>query len=118
MKKQQRPKKKKSLLLSDEELEAFEATRDIYAELKQAAKDIQAGLFKVVYSPIIAARKNTGLSHAEFAELLGISVRILHDWEQERKQPSGAALTLLAIARDNPKALLDVKARNEKSAQK
>lgn len=109
---------KKSLPLSDEELEAYESTRDLYAELKQAAKDIQAGLCKVVYSPIIAARKNTGLSHAEFAELLGISVRTLHDWEQEREQPSGAALTLLAIARDNPKALLDVKARNEEAAQK
>ncbi|WP_217428484.1 hypothetical protein [Rugamonas rivuli] len=48
---------KKSLPLSDEELEAFEATRDLYSELKQAAKDIQAGLGRVVYSPTIAARK-------------------------------------------------------------
>jgi putative transcriptional regulator len=90
----------------------------LYAELKQAANDIEAGLCKVVHSPTIAARKNTGLSHVEFAELLGVSVRTLHDWEQERKQPSGAALTLLAIARVNPEALLAVKARNDEAAQK
>jgi len=35
-------------------------------------------------------------------------VRTLQGWEQEREQPSGAARTLLAIARTNPKALLDV----------
>lgn len=110
---------KKSLLLSDEEIVAVEATRDLYAELKQTAKDLQAVLGKVVYSPIIAARQNTGLSYAEFAELLGVSVRTLQDWEQERKQPSGAALTLLAIARDNPQALLAVKSRaGEEAAQK
>ncbi|MFS2135566.1 helix-turn-helix domain-containing protein [Duganella sp. Dugasp56] len=92
--------------------------RDLYAELKQAARDIQAGRVRVVYSPIIAARKNTGLSHAEFAELLGVSVRTLRDWEQERRRPSGAALTLLAIARENPQALLAVKARTDEAAQK
>jgi putative transcriptional regulator len=90
----------------------------LFAELKQAAQDIQAGRVKVVYSPIIAARKNTGLSHAEFAGLLVISVRTLHDWEQERRRPNGGALTLLAIARDNPQALLAVKARTDAAAQK
>jgi putative transcriptional regulator len=40
--------------------------------------------------------------------LAGVSVRTLQGWEQGRKQPSGAARTLLAIARTNPKALLDV----------
>jgi putative transcriptional regulator len=32
----------------------------------------------------------------------------LQGWEQGRKQPSGAARTLLTIARTNPKALLAV----------
>jgi len=109
---------KRTLPLSDEELEAFEATRDLYSELKQAAKDIQAGLGRVVYSPIIAARRNTGLTQAEFAELLGVSVRTLEDWEQGHQQPQGAARTLLAIALDNPDALLVAKARNEEAALK
>jgi putative transcriptional regulator len=48
------------------------------------------------------------LSQSQFASLLGVSVRTLQGWEQGRKQPSGAAHTLLTIARTNPKALLAV----------
>ena len=48
------------------------------------------------------------LSQSQFAALLGVSVRTLQGWEQGRKQPSGAARTLLTIARTNPKALLAV----------
>jgi putative transcriptional regulator len=39
---------------------------------------------------------------------LGVSVRTLQGWEQGRKQPSGAARTLPAIASTNPKAVLAV----------
>ena len=97
---------KKTLPLCDEELEEFEATRDLYSELMQAAKDIQAGLCKVVYSPVATARKNTGMSPEEFAQLLGISVSTLEEWEQGRQPPSGPARTLIAIALDNPQAIL------------
>jgi len=53
-------------------------------------------------------RQRTGLSQSQFAALLGVSVRTLQGWEQGRKQPSGAARTILTIARTNPKALLAV----------
>jgi len=52
-------------------------------------------------------REKTGLSQSRFAELLGVSVRTLQDWEQGRRAPSGAARTLLLIADRNPQALLD-----------
>lgn len=97
---------KKTLPLSDEELEEFEATRDLYSELMQAAQDIQAGRCKVVYSPVAAARKNTGMSPEEFAQLLGVSVATLEEWESGRQPPSGPARTLVAIALDNPQAIL------------
>jgi len=45
-----------------------------------------------------AARQRTGLSQARFAELLGVSVRTLQEWEQGRRQLSGAARTLLKVA--------------------
>jgi putative transcriptional regulator len=94
--------------LGKAELAAYEATRDLAAELLQSVREMKAGHVQVVLSPVIEARKKTGLSQSQFAALLGVSVRTLQGWEQGRKQPSGAARTLLAIASMNPKALLAV----------
>jgi putative transcriptional regulator len=94
--------------LSKAKLAAYEAQRDLAAELLQSVREMKAGRTKVVTSPVIEARKKTGLSQSQFAALLGVSVRTLQGWEQGRKQPSGAACTLLAIASSNPKAILDV----------
>ena len=98
----------KSKRLSKAELATYEATRDLAAELLESVREIQAGHVQVVTSPVIEARKKTDLSQSQFAALLGVSVRTLQGWEQGRKQPSGAARTLLAIASTNPKALLEV----------
>jgi putative transcriptional regulator len=89
-------------------LARHEAQRDLGADLLQSIKEMKAGKVAVVHSPAIEARERTGLSQTQFAALLGVSVRTLQGWEQGRKQPSGAARTLLTIARLNPQALLDV----------
>ena len=98
----------KSKKLSHAEIGAFEANRDIGAEILESIKDMKAGKGKVVVPAAVEAREATGLSQSQFASLLGVSVRTLQGWEQGRKQPSGAARTLLAIARTNPKAVLAV----------
>jgi putative transcriptional regulator len=98
----------KSKPLADAALEKYEAQRDLGADLVQAIREMKAGQGRVVTSPVIEARKKTGLSQSQFAVLLGVSVRTLQGWEQGRKQPSGAARTLLAIASTNPKAVLAV----------
>ena len=94
--------------LSKSELVAYEAQRDLAADLLQAVREMKAGQVQVVTSPVTEARRKTGLSQSQFATLLGVSVRTLQGWEQGRKQPSGAARTLLAIASTNPKAVLAV----------
>lgn len=94
--------------LSHAEIGAFEANRNIGEEILQSIKDMKAGKGKVVVPAAVEAREATGLSQSQFASLLGVSVRTLQGWEQGRKQPSGAARTLLAIARTNPKAVLAV----------
>lgn len=94
--------------LTDKELAAYEAERDLAADLLQAVQEMKAGQLRVVSSPVIEARRKTGLSQSQFAALMGVSVRTLQGWEQGRKQPSGAARTLLAIASTNPKAVLAV----------
>ena len=97
--------------LSRKELAAFESKRDLAAELLQSIREMKAGKTHVVLSPATEVREKTGLSQSQFAALLGVSVRTLQGWEQGRKQPSGAARTLLTIARTNPKALLAVAAK-------
>lgn len=59
---------------------------------------------------IVAARAGTGLSQSAFAELLGVSVRTLQDWEAGRREPSGAAQTLLRIAAAHPRIVREVAA--------
>ncbi|MFN0163710.1 MAG: helix-turn-helix domain-containing protein [Burkholderiales bacterium] len=98
----------KSKKLTPAEIEALEAKRDLGAEILQSIKDMKAGRGKVVLSPAAEARSATGLSQSQFATLLGVSVRTLQGWEQGRKQPSGAARTLLAVARANPRVILEV----------
>lgn len=94
--------------LSDAELERFEAGRDLGADLLEAARQMKAGLGAVVYSPIIAARQKSGLSQAQFAALMGVSLRTLQEWEQGRRKPSGAAKTLLRVAETHPEVLLEL----------
>jgi len=85
-------------------------SRDIGAEILQGLREIKRGEYgRVINVPDIARiREKTGLSQARFAQLLGVSVRTLQDWEQGRRAPSGAARTLLMVAERNPQALLEV----------
>ena len=102
----------KSKPLTKTELAAYEAKRNLAEELLQSVREMKAGQVHVVSSPVIEARRKTGLSQSQFAALMGVSVRTLQGWEQGRKQPSGAARTLLAIASTNPKAVLAVAGRS------
>ena len=97
--------------LTDRQLQVYEAKRDLASELLESVRQMKAGKTRVVLSPATEARERTGLSQSQFAKLLGVSVRTLQGWEQGRKQPSGAARTLLTIAHINPKALLAVAGR-------
>ncbi len=54
----------------------------------------------------VTAREKLHMTQEEFARLLGISVRTLHQWEQGRRKPSGAARVLLRVASLNPDAVL------------
>ena len=94
--------------LNDAQLAAWESSRDLEAELLESVRQVKRGEGTVVYSPVIAARKNSGLSQTQFAKLLGVSVRTLQGWEQGRKQPSGAARTLIALAQRHPDILREL----------
>jgi putative transcriptional regulator len=86
------------------------AKRNIGLEILESVREIKRGEHgRVVNVPSVSSvRERTGLSQARFAQLLGVSVRTLQEWEQGRRAPSGAARTLLLIAQKNPRALLEV----------
>jgi putative transcriptional regulator len=79
-------------------------------EILDGIREIKRGEHgRVIHVPSVTSiRERTGLSQARFAQLLGVSVRTLQEWEQGRRAPSGAARTLLLIAAKNPRALLEV----------
>ena len=84
--------------------------RDIGQEILEGLREIKRGDHgRIIQVPDVAEiRAKVGLSQTEFAELLGVSVRTLQDWEQGRRSPSGAARTLLMVVSKNPQAVLDV----------
>lgn len=95
-------------------LAKFEAERDVWQEVLDGVREIKAGggrRRKVeAKSRIVRVRLKSGLSQAQFAAALGVSKRTLEQWEQGRREPSGAAKQLLKIAERHPEVLIEVAA--------
>ena len=100
--------------LTGKALAEFEAKRDVWQEVLDGVREIKAGggrRKKVeAKSHIVRVRLKSGLSQAQFAAALGVSKRTLEQWEQGRRQPSGAAKQLLKIAERHPEVLIEVAA--------
>jgi putative transcriptional regulator len=56
---------------------------------------------------VAAIRAKLHLSQTAFSAAFGISPATLRNWEQGRRQPTGAARVLLRIAAKHPKAVLE-----------
>lgn len=95
--------------MTEAEVLKRDAGRDIGAELLASVREMKAGQIgkthRVKMSAVTEARVRAGLSQTAFAGLLGVSPRTLQEWEQGRRQPSGAASTLLNIATRHPEVL-------------
>ena len=92
---------------ADSEMAQFQA------ELLQSVREYKAGKFarktEVTPTDAMQARARMALSQSQFAQLLGVSVRTLQEWEQGRKKPTGAAQTLLRVAVQTPEVLLNLR---------
>lgn len=92
----------------DAEMSKF--AEDLLQSVREMKADIRARETKVNISDVIEARHKVGLSQQQFANILHISKRTLQDWEQGRRQPSGAAQTLIRIALSRPDVIIEVMA--------
>jgi putative transcriptional regulator len=87
------------------------AGEELGLKLLKSVKEMKAGkkarAAKVIPNQVAAARLKTGLSQAQFAKVLHISARTLQEWEQGRRQPSGAAQALIQIANRHPEVIAE-----------
>ena len=90
----------------DSEIEKFQS------DLLQSVREFRTGQYarvtQVQPSRAAQARARVGPTQAQFARLPGVSVRTLQEWEQGRREPTGAARTLLRVAVHSPEALLSL----------
>jgi len=60
-----------------------------------------------LHADVKRIRARLGVSQAEFASMIGVSVGTLRNWEQGRRTPEGPARALLKAAAENPNMLAE-----------
>ena len=82
---------------------------ELGSKLLKSVGEMKAGkaarATQIAPNEVAAARLKTGLSQAMFAKALQISPRTLQEWEQGRREPSGAAKALIQIAFRHPEVI-------------
>mgnify|MGYP000563139555 CR=1 FL=1 len=100
------------MAMNEKELIERDMQRDVWQETLDAVLDIKKGKIGAVRTvelpAVVEARQKVGLTQSKFADLLGVSVRTLQDWEQGRRHPSRAAASLIQIAKQRPDVLREV----------
>lgn len=81
-----------------------DATTERDIALQQAADDAAATQEAAKFAGRV--RKRLGLSQAEFAQRIGVSVETIRNWEQGKRCPTGAAKALLKVLDKAPEAAL------------
>lgn len=88
------------------------AKRNVGQEIVDSLREINTGSGRRYRftgpEEIRQIRSGVGVSQANFARMLGISLRTLQDWEQGRRRPNQAAQSLLAVAAKRPDVMREV----------
>lgn len=77
------------------------------------AGDIRRGLlepgrtFELRSADIKAIRARLEMTQRELAQMIGVSIATLRNWEQGRRQPHGPAQALLRVAAVNPRLVAE-----------
>jgi len=73
-----------------------------------AGKSVRGARTTKVSAPDVRAiREAAKISQSQFAKLIGVNLRTLQNWEQQRTRPTGPARALLKIVASDPKAAIE-----------
>ena len=86
----------KEIILGLEEIKAWKKGK---TKLKTYTVDLPRA------ADVSTIRKELGLSQDQFALFMGVSAATLRNWEQNRREPQGAARSLLLVAAKQPQAV-------------
>lgn len=67
---------------------------------------MQCRIAEIPYAKSV--RLGLGLSQQKLSDMLGVPVRTYQEWEQGRRQPTGAAKTLLRLIARKPELLEEI----------
>ena len=81
--------------------ELLGSVREVGAILRGEKKAARRMVLRA--SSIRSIRERTSLSQSEFARFIGVSVKTLQNWEQDRRRPTGPAAALLNIIDHEPR---------------
>jgi len=100
-----------------------EIFNELLESVKQGASIIKGTVqpsrsFEFPETEVRALREQFGLSQDKFANLVGISVGTLRNWEQGRRKPEGPACVLLRIASSHPEAFIDIGGEHSQRADR
>jgi putative transcriptional regulator len=84
---------------------------ELVQSIKAAGKYVRgegkaSRLFEYPDTDVKAVRERIGLSQAQFAKMIRVSVKTLQNWEQRRRSPTGPAAALLQIVAKEPQVAL------------
>ena len=94
-------------MMKDKKYMSDEMFEELVGSMKEAVAISNGGATPsrvFSYSPLNVKeiREKTGKSQKDFADMIGVSIGTLRNWEQGRRYPEGAALTLLKVVAADP----------------
>ncbi len=83
-------------------LKSIDQMREIHQGKRKPSR-----VFRYERIKVAEIRIKLGLTQAQFADMICVSLGTLRNWEQGRTYPEGAAIALLRVADAKPKAVLE-----------
>jgi putative transcriptional regulator len=84
---------------------------ELIASIKEAGKIMRGETeasrkYEIPEPDVKAIREKIGFSQSKFANLIGVNIRTLQNWEQGHRHPTGPAKVLLKLVEADPKSVV------------